>query len=176
MFTPVGIKRIRQLMGWSQERLAREAGVSFCTVNRWENGKTRPSPMALKVLARLYELSLKDNRRDSARIELRCPLEVTGLRSGARAVKDAAPALFFTAFTHNISPGGVMFAAPCTIEKGQDLRIALELNDSNCGRRINAITDVCWAARNGAVSLVGVRFNEIDPVDVSRIARLLAAS
>ena len=41
-----GLKRIRKLHGWSQEDLARELGVSFATVNRWENGKTKPSRLA----------------------------------------------------------------------------------------------------------------------------------
>ena len=40
------LKIIRQLHGWSQEDLARELGVSFATVNRWENGKTKPSRLA----------------------------------------------------------------------------------------------------------------------------------
>ena len=40
------LKRIRKLHGWSQEDLARELGVSFATVNRWENGKTKPSRLA----------------------------------------------------------------------------------------------------------------------------------
>ena len=38
--TAVKLKKIRQLHGWSQKDLARELGVSFATVNRWENGKT----------------------------------------------------------------------------------------------------------------------------------------
>ena len=42
----VELKRIRQVHGWSQEDLARELGVSFATVNRWENGKTKPSRLA----------------------------------------------------------------------------------------------------------------------------------
>ena len=40
------LKKLRQTHGWSQEELARELGVSFATVNRWENGKTRPSRLA----------------------------------------------------------------------------------------------------------------------------------
>ena len=44
--TAVKLKKIRQLHGWSQEDLARELGVSFATVNRWENGKTKPSRLA----------------------------------------------------------------------------------------------------------------------------------
>ena len=37
------LKRIRKLHGWSQEDLARELGVSFATVNRWENGHHQPT-------------------------------------------------------------------------------------------------------------------------------------
>ena len=40
------LKKLRQLQGWSQEDLARNLGVSFATVNRWENGKTKPSRLA----------------------------------------------------------------------------------------------------------------------------------
>ena len=35
--------RIRAAKGLSQEELARELGVSFATINRWENEKTVPS-------------------------------------------------------------------------------------------------------------------------------------
>lgn len=172
--TPVEIKRIRQLMRWSQERLARELGVSFCTVNRWENGRTAPSPMALKVLHRLREAALRDNRRGAARIDLRCPLDVTRLRSpGARAAKGPAADAFFRTYTRNISSSGAMLAAPYPIAKGEKLRLSFELNDSLCGRRINTVSDVRWGRDNGGDNLVGVRFNEVDPVDVSRIERLI---
>ena len=37
---------IRNTQGWSQEQLASRLGVSFATVNRWENGHTKPSRLA----------------------------------------------------------------------------------------------------------------------------------
>ena len=40
------VKDIRTQLGISQEELARALGVSFATVNRWENGKTYPSRLA----------------------------------------------------------------------------------------------------------------------------------
>ena len=40
------LKKLCQQKGWSQEGLARELGVSFATVNRWENGKTKPFRLA----------------------------------------------------------------------------------------------------------------------------------
>ena len=41
------IKNIRTILKLSQEELAHELGVSFATINRWENGKTSPSKLAL---------------------------------------------------------------------------------------------------------------------------------
>lgn len=43
---PETVKEVRRRLGLSQEGLARALGVSFATVNRWENGKTVPSKLA----------------------------------------------------------------------------------------------------------------------------------
>ena len=40
------VKRVREIKGYSQEQLANELKVSFATINRWENGKTKPSRLA----------------------------------------------------------------------------------------------------------------------------------
>ena len=40
------IKEVRKQLGLSQEDLAHKLGVSFATINRWENGKTSPSKLA----------------------------------------------------------------------------------------------------------------------------------
>lgn len=40
------VKTIRKQLALSQEDLAHALGVSFATVNRWENGKTAPSRLA----------------------------------------------------------------------------------------------------------------------------------
>ena len=42
------VKKVRIQLNLSQEDLAHAIGVSFATVNRWENGKTLPSKLALK--------------------------------------------------------------------------------------------------------------------------------
>ena len=47
------IKEVRKQLGISQEDLAREIGVSFATVNRWENRHSKPSPLALREIQRL---------------------------------------------------------------------------------------------------------------------------
>lgn len=40
------VKKVRQQLGLSQEELAHELGVSFSTINRWENSKTVPFKLA----------------------------------------------------------------------------------------------------------------------------------
>ncbi len=40
------VKEVRMVLKLSQEDLAHALGVSFATVNRWENGKTNPSKLA----------------------------------------------------------------------------------------------------------------------------------
>ena len=47
------IKEIRGKMGWSQEDLAREVGVSLSTVQRWEQRGTTPSRLAQRELERI---------------------------------------------------------------------------------------------------------------------------
>lgn len=44
------VKSIRQKSILSQEEFAKELGVSYTTVNRWENGKTLPSYKTMKIL------------------------------------------------------------------------------------------------------------------------------
>ena len=51
------VKKVRIKKGYSQEQLARELNVSFATINRWENGKTEPSRMALKNFVDFCEKS-----------------------------------------------------------------------------------------------------------------------
>lgn len=40
------VRKVRSQLNLSQEDLAHAIGVSFATVNRWENGKTFPSKLA----------------------------------------------------------------------------------------------------------------------------------
>ncbi len=47
------VKRFRERFGLTQVELAERLGVSFTTVNRWENGQTRPSPLAWSRLQRM---------------------------------------------------------------------------------------------------------------------------
>lgn len=48
--TPEQIKAFRLRMGMTQEKLAELLGVRHATLNRWEKGHAKPSPLALKRL------------------------------------------------------------------------------------------------------------------------------
>ncbi len=47
------IRSLRQQMGLTQEKLAARLGVTFPTINRWENGHSQPSPLALRQIESL---------------------------------------------------------------------------------------------------------------------------
>ncbi len=60
--TPVNIRRIREAIGSTQEGLARRLGVSLSTISRWEQGRNRPSHLALSSLEQLCtELGLQQH-------------------------------------------------------------------------------------------------------------------
>ena len=48
------VKELRVKKGWAQEDLAREMGVSLSTVQRWERRGARPTRLARRELARLF--------------------------------------------------------------------------------------------------------------------------
>src|SRR5947209_8576079 len=51
----VRIKQFRARLGLTQVELAERLGVSFATVNRWENSQTKPSPLSWGQLVRMDE-------------------------------------------------------------------------------------------------------------------------
>ena len=42
------VKKVRLNLGVSQDRFAKMIGVSYATINRWENSKNEPSKLAQK--------------------------------------------------------------------------------------------------------------------------------
>jgi putative transcriptional regulator len=44
------VRELRCTMQLSQEKFADELGMTFATINRWENGHATPSPLALKQI------------------------------------------------------------------------------------------------------------------------------
>lgn len=47
------VRSLRDKLGLSQEKLAARMGVTFSSVNRWENGHSKPSPLAMQKLEEL---------------------------------------------------------------------------------------------------------------------------
>jgi len=44
------VRELRDRLGLTQEKFAAKLGVTFPTINRWENGKAKPSPLALQQI------------------------------------------------------------------------------------------------------------------------------
>jgi len=57
------IREVRARLGLTQEKLAAELGVTLPTINRWENGRTKPSPLAIQNLRELIS-SMGDDGKD----------------------------------------------------------------------------------------------------------------
>lgn len=57
------VRELRGRLGLTQEKFAAKVGVAFPTINRWENGRARPSPLALKQIEDLLR-NLGDRGRD----------------------------------------------------------------------------------------------------------------
>ena len=51
----VEIRVLRKQLGLTQEEFAHTIGVTFATVNRWENGKSKPSRLAIRILDTLTD-------------------------------------------------------------------------------------------------------------------------
>jgi DNA-binding transcriptional regulator YiaG len=49
------VKQLRDKLELTQEQLAHKLGVTVKTVNRWERGRAKPSPLAVKLLDQLSE-------------------------------------------------------------------------------------------------------------------------
>jgi putative transcriptional regulator len=56
---PALVKGLRERLGLTQEQFAHEVGVTFSTVNQWENGRRRPQPFLLKRLLEMEATSGK---------------------------------------------------------------------------------------------------------------------
>ena len=44
------VKKLRMRLGLSQDAFAAKLGITPMTIRRWESGKSKPSPMAVKLL------------------------------------------------------------------------------------------------------------------------------
>ncbi|MEB3218431.1 MAG: helix-turn-helix transcriptional regulator [Nostocales cyanobacterium 94392] len=51
------IRELRLLIGLTQEQFAARLGVTYPTINRWETGRSKPSPLALeKIEVELHQI------------------------------------------------------------------------------------------------------------------------
>ncbi len=66
---PALVKGLRERLGMTQEQFAHEVGVTFSTVNQWENGRRRPQPFLLKRLLEMEAASSKDSAAGISRGE-----------------------------------------------------------------------------------------------------------
>ena len=57
------IRELRSKLGLTQEQFAAKVGVTFSTVNRWESGKSKPSPLAMKRIKELQSAVMDFNER-----------------------------------------------------------------------------------------------------------------
>ncbi len=49
------IRQLRADLGLTQEQFAAKLGITFSTVNRWENSVSKPSPLAMLRIKRLQK-------------------------------------------------------------------------------------------------------------------------
>jgi len=47
------IRELRKQTGLTQEKFAAKLGVTFPTINRWENGRSKPSPLAMQRIIKM---------------------------------------------------------------------------------------------------------------------------
>lgn len=57
------VREIRKRTGLTQEKFAAKLGVTFPTINRWENDRAKPSPLAMQRIEELLR-SMGDNSAD----------------------------------------------------------------------------------------------------------------
>ena len=50
------VRQLRDRTGLTQERFAAKLGVTFPTINRWENGRVKPSPLAMQKIEELLRI------------------------------------------------------------------------------------------------------------------------
>jgi DNA-binding transcriptional regulator YiaG len=61
---PTLIKELRERLHMTQEQFAQKVGVTYSTVNHWENGKRSPQPFLVRRLLELKEeLGGKNKKR-----------------------------------------------------------------------------------------------------------------
>jgi len=97
------IVALRKEHGFTQAALAGLLGVSFATVNRWENGQTTPSALALAKIHALAESLCAERENDNQNEALQpknVPLDFTARPDAVKAIVEAER----LAFAHTVNP------------------------------------------------------------------------
>jgi predicted ATPase/DNA-binding NarL/FixJ family response regulator/DNA-binding XRE family transcriptional regulator len=95
------LARLRASLGLSQEQLARELGVSFATVNRWEAGHTQMSARAARALAD-FEVRSATNSQQSDSL----PVAQSSFVGRAQELAEVSELLGQSRLITLIGPGG----------------------------------------------------------------------
>lgn len=93
------LRLLRARLGLSQEQLARQLGVSFATVNRWESGRSQPSASAIAAIAKLDEPGV-EQRPDTL------PLAQSSFVGRERELAELAGVLTRSRWVTLTGPGG----------------------------------------------------------------------
>ncbi|MBI2191319.1 MAG: helix-turn-helix transcriptional regulator [Planctomycetes bacterium] len=64
---PKLIKELRERLGLTQEQFAQKVGVTFSSVNHWENDKRTPQPFLVRRLVEMKEELDEEQKRSSKR-------------------------------------------------------------------------------------------------------------
>ena len=65
---PSLVKELRERLDLTQEQFAQQVGVTYSTVNHWENGKRKPMPFLVQRLLEMKSaLDAKQGRRRKGR-------------------------------------------------------------------------------------------------------------
>jgi predicted ATPase/DNA-binding CsgD family transcriptional regulator/DNA-binding XRE family transcriptional regulator len=95
------IQRLRTSLGLSQEQLARQLGVSFATVNRWEGGRTQMSARASRALSEFEERPAAAGRRSAG-----LPVARSSFIGRERELTELAQLLGSARLVSLVGPGG----------------------------------------------------------------------
>jgi len=83
------IKQLRGRIGLTQKQLAEALGVSFATVNRWENGQSKPSQLSWSQLQKLLAGQSSTEAESAGETDVRAPmLDFTGRPEVVRALAE----------------------------------------------------------------------------------------
>jgi len=64
---PKLVKELRERLGLTQEQFAQKVGVTYGSVNHWENGKRRPQPFLVRRLVEMKEELDAEQKRSPKR-------------------------------------------------------------------------------------------------------------